>query len=94
MIEIKHDYKWLYDVPADSENLDPPRYISSFFQVVLVVNVASECGYTDGHYKTLVRLQKKLGANDKFTVLAFPCNQFGKQEPGVITNLQWSFEKL
>lgn len=53
------------------------------FKVVLVVNVASECGYTDGHYKALVRLQDKLGSTEKFTVLAFPCNQFGNQEPGV-----------
>lgn len=51
-------------------------------KVVLVVNVASECGYTDGHYKALVRLQDKLGSTEKFTVLAFPCNQFGNQEPG------------
>ena len=52
------------------------------FQVVLVVNVASECGFTDGHYKALIRLKNVL-SNYKFEILAFPCNQFGAQEPGV-----------
>nr|XP_056701074.1 glutathione peroxidase 7 [Euleptes europaea] len=46
----------------------------------LVVNVASECGYTDIHYKALQQLQRELGPYH-FNVLAFPCNQFGQQEP-------------
>lgn len=50
-------------------------------QVSLVVNVASECGYTDQNYRELVQLQKDFG-DQGFTVLAFPCNQFGGQEPG------------
>ncbi|MBN3302252.1 glutathione peroxidase 7 [Amia ocellicauda] len=49
--------------------------------VSLVVNVASECGFTDGHYKELQQLQKAFGPYH-FNVLAFPCNQFGQQEPG------------
>ncbi|XP_061486440.1 glutathione peroxidase 7 [Rhineura floridana] len=48
--------------------------------VSLVVNVASECGYTDSHYKALQQLQRDLGSYH-FNVLAFPCNQFGLQEP-------------
>ncbi|KAH0618618.1 hypothetical protein JD844_017993 [Phrynosoma platyrhinos] len=48
--------------------------------VSLVVNVASECGYTDSHYKALQKLQRELGPSH-FNVLAFPCNQFGQQEP-------------
>lgn len=51
-----------------------------YFQILLIVNVASECGYTDQHYRELVQLQSKL-SNDDFSVLAFPCNQFGNQEP-------------
>ncbi len=47
----------------------------------LVVNVASLCGYTDSTYRALKRLQDILGYNKKFNVLAFPCNQFGEQEP-------------
>ncbi|MGL6046680.1 MAG: glutathione peroxidase [Vogesella sp.] len=49
-------------------------------QVVLVVNTASECGYTR-QYLGLQELQDAL-AERGFTVLAFPCNQFGGQEPG------------
>eukprot|EP00092_Neocalanus_flemingeri_P023443 GFUD01025420.1.p1 GENE.GFUD01025420.1~~GFUD01025420.1.p1 ORF type:complete len:206 (+),score=44.78 GFUD01025420.1:99-716(+) len=49
---------------------------------VLVVNVASQCGFTDGHYKGLKRLHDILAFNNKLTILAFPCNQFGSQEPG------------
>ena len=46
---------------------------------ILVVNVASYCGYTR-QYKDLQVLQDKY--NDKLQVIAFPCNDFGSQEPG------------
>ena len=47
---------------------------------LLVVNVASKCGLTP-QYEGLERLQKTYG--DKgFSVVGFPCNQFGEQEPG------------
>jgi glutathione peroxidase len=49
-------------------------------KVVLIVNVASECGYTP-QYKGLQALYAKHG-QDGFVVLGFPCNQFGWQEPG------------
>ena len=50
-------------------------------KVALVVNVASKCGLTDGNYKGLEALYEKY--KDKgFTILAFPANQFGEQEPG------------
>lgn len=48
--------------------------------VSLVVNVASECGFTDQNYRALQQLQRDLGPYH-FNVLAFPCNQFGQQEP-------------
>lgn len=53
----------------------------SSLQILLIVNVASECGYTDTNYKELVLLQDDHESNN-FAVLAFPCNQFGQQEPG------------
>jgi len=46
---------------------------------VLLVNTASECGYTP-QYKTLQELHEKHG--DKVVILGFPANEFGKQEPG------------
>ena len=49
-------------------------------RVTLVVNVASKCGLTP-QYGKLEALQKEPGGGD-FTVLGFPCNQFGGQEPG------------
>ncbi|CAG9792383.1 unnamed protein product [Diatraea saccharalis] len=49
--------------------------------VVLIVNVASQCGLTDTNYKQLNELYEKY--SDKgLRILAFPCNQFGGQEPG------------
>merc|ERR1712166_922193 len=54
-------------------------------KVVLIVNVASMCGFT-GQYTELEALQQKYGP-DNFTVIAFPCNQFGKQEP-------WEHEQI
>jgi glutathione peroxidase len=49
-------------------------------KVALVVNVASKCGLTP-QYEKLEALQRDL-ADKPFTVLGFPCNQFGEQEPG------------
>jgi glutathione peroxidase len=49
-------------------------------RALLVVNTASKCGFTP-QYAGLEALYEKL--NDKgLTILGFPCNQFGKQEPG------------
>jgi glutathione peroxidase len=49
-------------------------------EVLLIVNTASHCGFTP-QYKGLNQLHKDLSPRG-FSVLAFPCNQFGEQEPG------------
>jgi glutathione peroxidase len=70
----------LYDIPVrdidgKSTTLAPYRG-----QVVLIVNVASECGYTP-QYRGLEALYRKFQGQG-LVILGFPCNQFGGQEPG------------
>lgn len=55
-------------------------------QVLLIVNVASRCGFTR-QYAGLQKLQETFGPRG-FTVLAFPCNDFGAQEPGSLEEIQ------
>jgi glutathione peroxidase len=62
----------------------PPATLDG--QVVLVVNVASQCGLTP-QYRGLEALQQEFGAQG-FTVLGVPCNQFAGQEPGDATEIR------
>ncbi|KAK6129814.1 hypothetical protein DH2020_036448 [Rehmannia glutinosa] len=50
-------------------------------RVLLIVNVASKCGLTSSNYSELSHLYEKYKTQG-FEILAFPCNQFGGQEPG------------
>lgn len=50
--------------------------------VCIIVNVASKWGKTDVNYKQLVELYTKYSEAEGLRILAFPCNQFGGQEPG------------
>jgi glutathione peroxidase len=70
----------IYDTPLHTLDGSPTSIGDYRGKALLVVNVASKCGLTP-QYEGLERLQKTYG--DKgFTVLGFPCNQFGEQEPG------------
>jgi glutathione peroxidase len=55
-------------------------------KVILVVNVASKCGFTP-QYKELQALHEKYGAKG-LAILGFPCNQFKAQEPGTAADIQ------
>ena len=55
-------------------------------KVVLVVNVASKCGFTP-QYKGLEGVYQQF-KNENFIILGFPCNQFGAQEPGSNSEIQ------
>ena len=70
----------IYDFTAKSlagEDVPLKRFEG---QVLLIVNTASACGFTP-QYRGLEALHQQLGPRF-FSVLGFPCNQFGSQEPG------------
>ncbi len=70
----------LYDVPLVDIDGNPTSLAPHKGKVLLIVNVASKCGYTK-QYAGLEKLADEY--KDKgVVVLGFPCNQFGGQEPG------------
>lgn len=72
----------IYDLSVDDLQSGLPVEMSYYKdKVLLVVNVASECGYTAASYKHLNELHDRY-AERGLAILGFPCNQFGSQEPG------------
>ena len=69
-----------YDLEAKDINGNMIKFEQFRGKVVIIVNVASYCGYTESHYRGLVELWSKV-KNENIEILAFPCNQFGAQEP-------------
>jgi glutathione peroxidase len=69
-----------YDIPVKAIDGSPDLLGGLRGKVVLAVNVASQCGLTP-QYAGLEQLQRDLQDED-FSVIGFPCNQFGAQEPG------------
>jgi glutathione peroxidase len=76
----------VYDFSATSIEGQPVEMSTYRDKVLLIVNTASQCGFTS-QYKGLQALQDKY-AGKGFAVLGFPCNQFGQQEPGSATEIQ------
>ena len=70
----------IYDIEVTTIDGQPQKLDHYRGKLLLIVNVASQCGYTH-QYKGLEALYRK--HKDKgFVVLGFPCDQFGHQEPG------------
>ena len=66
----------------DGKEIDFSRFKG---KKVLVVNVASKCGYTP-QYEALEKIYEQY--KDKLVIVGFPCNQFGGQEPGTSEEIQ------
>ncbi|MFD8500047.1 glutathione peroxidase [Amycolatopsis sp. NPDC059657] len=70
----------IHDIPLRTLSGEPSTLGSLGGKALLVVNVASKCGLTP-QYTGLEKLQETY-ADKGFSVVGFPCNQFGGQEPG------------
>jgi glutathione peroxidase len=70
----------LYDIPLKDIDGKSTSLAPYKGKVMLLVNVASKCGFTP-QYTGLQAIHQKY-EKQGFTVLGFPCNQFGGQEPG------------
>ncbi len=70
----------IYSIPVKTIDLEDTTLEPYRGKVLLIVNVASQCGFTP-QYEGLEALYRKY--HDRgLEVLGFPCNQFGQQEPG------------
>jgi glutathione peroxidase len=78
--------KHFYDFSAVTTMGEEQSMTSYKGKVLLVVNVASKCGFTP-QYEGLQKLYETYG-DQGFEILAFPCNQFGGQEPGSAKEIQ------
>lgn len=76
----------LASIPFESAAGEPTNLAAYKGKVVLLVNVASKCGFTK-QYAGLQKLYEEKKAAG-LEILAFPCNDFGGQEPGTIEEIQ------
>jgi len=76
----------MWDAPIKTLQGKDTKLASWKGKALLLVNVASKCGNTP-QYAALEALQKKYEGKG-FTVIGFPCNQFGGQEPGTAEEIQ------
>ena len=75
----------IYDIKLNDINNDPVDLGQFKGKYLLIVNVASECGFTP-QYEILEELYQKY--KKKLVVIGLPCNQFGGQEPGTAKEIQ------
>ncbi|WP_181897254.1 glutathione peroxidase [Lutibacter oceani] len=75
----------LYDISINSITGEPINLKNFKGKKILFVNTASECGFT-GQYEDLEKLYKTY--KDKLVVIGVPCNQFGGQEPGTLSEIK------
>jgi glutathione peroxidase len=75
-----------YNLKANSISGEPIDFSKFRGKKLLIVNTASECGLTP-QYQQLQELYEQFGG-EKFEILAFPCNDFGGQEPGSAQEIQ------
>jgi glutathione peroxidase len=78
--KARRESRVLYDIPVRTIDGEATTLAPYRGQVLLIVNVASECGFTP-QYAGLEAIYRRFHARG-FSVLGFPCNQFGGQEPG------------
>ena len=76
----------MWDAPLHTLQGAPTRLADFQGKALLLVNVASKCGLTP-QYTALEKLHEKLAPRG-FSVIGFPCNQFGAQEPGTPEQIQ------
>jgi glutathione peroxidase len=76
--------KNIYDFKVDGLEGGTIDFADLKGKAILIVNVASKCGYTP-QYAELQELHKQLG--DKITIIGFPANNFGGQEPGTAAQI-------
>jgi glutathione peroxidase len=89
-MESSEEQSAFYDFSAKLLSKPPGEGDFSFQplrgKVVLIVNVASKCGFT-GQYQPLQALYERFQSRG-FAILGFPCNQFGMQEPGTDADIE------
>lgn len=86
MTEPRANPTSLYELPLLTLAGEETRLAAYRGRVLLIVNVASRCGFTP-QYAGLEALHRRF-AERGLTVLGFPCNQFGSQEPGDAEQIQ------
>lgn len=83
--EIMNVNESIYDISINSITGEPINLTDFKGKKILIVNTASECGFTK-QYADLEKLYETY--KDKLVVIGVPCNQFGGQEPGTLTEIQ------